>query len=328
MDFNYLGFVRRTLLMAKQPSVSAITTDDTQMAYKAQLSVNDVIRDLSNLLMINTRKTTFTFATVASQRVYTIQKRVKYPFINLRQKSTDAIIEQMTAEDFDFFVPDDSGTGTPGLYYLESFSGVANQPAVAGEVVYVVSSSTSDTSVVVVQGYDTSDNYIVDKITLTGTTQAASSSTFKKISSVSKIKTVGTVTFRNSGSATTYETLSPNETHSRRLAIGLHPIPGSVITIYGRGHSRVPDLVNEYDVPAGFSEDHINAIKFGAFAHFMEFDPKIPSRQIDGYYNRYYDEIAKITGLDKMAEPQPRMKPPGYAVRPAREVRALSRRIR
>ena len=327
MDFNYLGMVNRALLMSKHSPVTAISTTVNSMAYKAQLAVNDVIRDLSNLLKIKTRQTAFTFDTVASQRTYVLQKRITYPFITLRQKSTDEPIEQMSAEEFDHFVPDPTGTGTPNLYYFEGYSGVKAQPATAGEVVYAVSSSGSDTSTVVVQGYDTNDNYVADEITLTGTTAVASSSTFKKIDSVSKIATTGTVTFRNLGSTTTYETLSPKETAVRRLEIGLHDIPGSAITIHGRGWTRIPDLVNEYDVPAGLSEDHVNAIKFGAFAHFMEFDPKIPSRQIDGYYNRYHDEIRKITATDKMSDAQPRMKSPYMARNLARGPRALTRRL-
>ena len=327
MDFSYIGLTNRVLLMAKQQPISSISTDNTEMAYKAQLAINDVIRDLSNLLKIKTRLLTFTFDTTNETRTYVINKRIHFPFLNLRQKSTDEIITQMASEDFDYFVPDDSGTGTPGLYYLESFTGVKNQPASAGEVVYAVSDSASDTDTVVVQGYDTSDNYIVNEITLSGTTAVGSSSTFKFISSVSKPHTTGAVTFRNLGSTTTYEVLNAKETHSRRLTIGLHPIPNGTITIYGRGWEKIPDLVNEYDVPAGLTEDHINAIKFGAFAHFMEFDPKIPSRQIDGYYQRYYDEVRKIVAEDKKSDPQPYMKSPYRAMRLARTVRALNRQI-
>lgn len=313
--------------MAKQIPIVTMPTELNTMGYKAMLAVNDVIRDLSNLLRIKTRLTTFTFDTVNNQRTYTIQKRIIFPFKTLRQKSTDEIIDLMSAADFDYFVPDESGTGTPGLYYLEDWSGVDNQPAAAGEQVYCLSSSGSDTSQVVIQGYDTNDNYIADEVTLSGTTPVASVSTFKKIASISKIHTTGTITFRNSGSTTTFLTLSPKETHTRKLTLGLHPVPNGVITIYGRGWSRIPDLINEYDIPSGLTEDHINAIKFGAFAHFMEFDPKIPSRQIDGYYQRYYDEVTKITGLDKMSDPQPYMRSPYRAMKLARGVRALNRRI-
>lgn len=327
MDYSYIGLINRILLMSKQTPITSIPTTVNSMGYKAALAVNDVIRDLSGILKIKTRETPFTFDTVASQRTYVLQKRIIYPFKNLRQKSTDEPINQMSAVEFDNFVPDPSGTGTPNLYYFEGFSGVKEQPAAAGETVYAVSDSGSDTGTVVVQGYDDNDNYVSDEITLTGTTAVASTSTFKKIDSVSKASTTGTVTFRNLGSTTTYETLSPKETASRRLTIGLHEIPSSAITIYGRGWTRLPDLVNEYDVPAGLTEDHINAIKFGAFAHFMEFDPKTPSRQIDGYYQRYYDEVTKITAVDKMSDAQPRMQGPSAARMLSRGPRALSRRL-
>ena len=298
MDFNYLGYVNRLLMIMKRTPITSFGTTVNSDEYRARTSINDTIQDLALILRIKTRLTTFEITTVAGQRLYTVQKRIIYPFGNLRQKVSKLIIVPMNATIFDQFLPSDESRGTPEEHYLEKVSGVSTQPDSAGEVVYAVSDAGGDTSIVVVQGYDTNDSYVSDEITLTGVTPVASASTFKVIESVSKLQTTGTVSFQNLTASTTYETLSPKETNTRRLIIGLHPIPDSVITVFGRGWIQVPALVNESDLPVGFDNTHINAITAGGIYHFQKYEPSFKRESLQGLKQDYYDEIQKIVAQD------------------------------
>lgn len=316
MDFNFLNFCNRLLMIAKRPPVTSFSTTVNADEYRCRLAINDAVQDLALLLRIKSRLIEFTFDTVASTRTYILPKRVMYPLYDLRQKESDVQLRQMVANDFGKFFPDDDDSGDPEWYYLEEAVGVNNQPASTGEQVYCVSSSASDTSVVVIQGYDTSNNYIVDEVTLSGTTAVASSSTFKFISSISKIVTTGTITFRNSGSTTTYLTLSPKEYIRRSIMIGLHPIPDSAITIYGKGWEKIPALVNEYDVPVGLDTMHINAIIAGGIFHYMKYDPVVQRESLAGYKQDFYDEVKKIISVDKRDRVQHYMRSPYWSKRP------------
>ncbi|HDY87514.1 MAG TPA: hypothetical protein ENH82_05275 [bacterium] len=298
MAFNFLDMTNQLLMIMKRTPITSFSSTTNADEFRARTSINAVVQDLGVVLRIKTRQTTFEITTVSAQRLYTVQKRIVYPFGDLRQKISNLTIVPMNPIEFDRFHPNDESRGTPEVHYFEKFSGVTNQPATAGEVVYAVSSSGSDNSQVVVQGYDTNDNYVADEITLSGASAVASTSTFKVIESVSKIATTGTITFRNLGSTTTYETLSPKETSTRRLTIGLHPIPDNAITVFGRGWIQVPELVNEYDLPIGFSHEHINAIMAGGLFHFQKYEPSFKRESLQGLKQDYYDEVQKIIAQD------------------------------
>jgi len=326
MSMNYLSLVNRCLLQAKRTPVTSISSTVNSDAYRAQLAVNDTVQDMAHLLRIRSRMITFEFSTVAAQRTYVINKRMMFPFYTLRQKVTDLILAPANTRDVDRIATDDQSSGNPSNYYLEEFTSVDNQPASAGEKISSVSSSSADASVVVLQGYDTSDNYVTEEVTLTGTTAVASSNTYKKISMISKGVTTGSITFRNAGSTTTYQTLSPQETFASQPVIGLNPIPSSVMTIYGRGWMTIPDLVHENSIPMGLNEQHLNALVRGSMARFMEYDPKYGDESVAGYYQRYYDEIQKITTFDQKDGVTYRMQSPYMSGSVQTRFRPLSRR--
>ena len=316
MDFNFLGLCNRLLMIAKRAPITSFSSTVNADEYRCRLAVNDALQDLANLLRIKIRMVEFTFNTVNAQRAYVMNKQITFPFYDLREKTGDNQIRQMIANDFNKFYPDDDESGTPEWYYFEEYSPVANQPAAAGEVVYAVSDSASDTSTVVVAGYDTSDNYVSNEITLSGTTAVASSATFKRISSISKINTTGTITFRNSGSTTTYLTLAPYENMRRSVKIGLHPIPNAAITIYGKGWEKIPAMVHEYDVPVGLDTTHINALMTGSIYHWMKYDPVIQRESLGGYKQDFYDEVKKIVAMDTRDRVQHYIRSPYWSKRP------------
>jgi hypothetical protein len=310
--------------MAKRTPVTSFSSTVNADEYKAKLAVNDCIQDLSNLMRIKARLVEFTFATVASTRTYVLPKRVRYPLYSMRNKTEDIEILPIDTHEFEFNEPDDDDSGSPEMYYLDEATGVSNQPAAAGEVIYAVSDSGSDSGTVVVQGYNVAGDYVADEITLSGTTAVASSSTFVKIESISKIATTGTITFRNLGSTTTYLTLSPKETHRRSMVIGLHPIPSAVETIYCKGHLSMPSMVNEYDVPVGLAEEHINAIMAGSLYHYMKYDPAFKREGLDGFKSDFYDEVKKIIGIDYKDRIPHRMRSP-YEARLRRVIPQLNK---
>lgn len=314
MDFNFLGYVNRLLMISKRAPVTSFSSAVNADEYRCRLAINDAIQDLGQLLRIKSRRIEFTFPTVINQRTYVIQKRVTYPFYFLKQKTDDIEIVPMISADFETFIPDDDDSGNPKKYYFEESTGVAEQPASTGEQVYCVSSSGSDTSVVVIQGYD-ANGYVSNEVTLTGATPVASASTFVKISSISKVVTTGTVTFRNLGDTTDFLVLTPKETLRRSMVIGLHPVPNAVITIYGKGWEKIQSLVNEYDVPVGLDTTHINAIMAGSVFHYMKYDPVIPRDSLSGHKQDYYDEVRKIIGLDVKDRQQHFMRSPYWSKR-------------
>jgi hypothetical protein len=297
MDFNYLGFVRSVLGMNKQSDVSVLSTDPAEDAYKVQRCVNDTISDLSHVLNIKGRITDFSFATVIGQALYTINKRIVYPLINLRQKVSDIALNCMSAHEFDRLVPDDDSSGEPAYYYLSGYRGVLNQPT--SETLSIVSSNAGDTSKVVIQGYDANDNYIIEELTLTGTSAATSARTYKHVESISKLVTFGNVTVTGSTSSASILVLNANETIARYPVVGLHPIPSSVMTIYGRGYAQIPTLAYANESPVGLDFKHQNAIILGSFARYMRYNSDSKIESIESAFESYYAEIEKILLVDK-----------------------------
>lgn len=294
MQFNFLGFVNTLLAYMKRTPITSFSSTTNTDEFRARSAVNACVQDLALVLRIKTRQTTFEITTVAGQRLYTIQRRIVYPFGNLRQKVSDLTIIPMNPRQFDRFIPNDQSSGTPEIHYFEKFSGASIQPTSA-ENLSVVSSSASDTNKIVIQGYS-SGLYNFEEVTLTGTSSVTVSTFFDYIESVSKPRTSGQVDV--SGVGGTYVSLSPHETTHRFLVIGLHPIPSSAITVYGRGWTQSQLLINELDIPIGFSFEHVNAIVAGGYYHFMKYDPAFKRDTLEGLKRDYYDEISKIVAQD------------------------------
>lgn len=313
-DFNYLGIVNRVLMQAKQVPITSMSTTVNTMAYRAQLAVNDALKDIAMILKIKTRLVEFEFSTVAGQRNYCIPKRIAYPFVDLRSGTTNNVIVNMPANDYDFFNSTTLGIADPSVYYLVGYQGVFYQRS-SGSGTLLVSSSTADTSTVVIQGYDGSDNYASEEVSLTGVTAVATTNSYSKIDSISKGVTSGTVTVTDSFGAVSVLILAPKETHVRYPVIGLSSVPSAATTIYGRGYLTMPDLVNEYDMPTGLDDRALNAIISGAMYQFMRYDPAIKPEGLDFFKQNYYDEIRKIKSDNNDDGVQHFMKSPYFGIR-------------
>lgn len=323
-SFSYLGFVQRVLGMAGQAAITELSTVPGEDAYKVQDCVNDTIHDLSNILRIKSRLTTFSFNTVSGTRTYALPKSIEFPVHDLVRQTDNIKLDFMQTNIFDLQQPNPADSvGNPSIYYLEGYFGVQVQPASTGELISVVSSSASDINLsVVLQGYDTSYNYIEEKITLIGTTAVVSTNTFKVLNNISKETTAGSVTFTGSVSTTLFLTLNPYENSALFAHIGLHPVPNLVVSIIGRGYAKIPNMNTEYSVPVGLTERHVNAIVAGAYARYMKYDPKYIYDGAATLYDVYYDEVKKIISADaRIYDSQPRVKQAGemrriYVFRP------------
>lgn len=300
MDFNYLGFVREVLAMNRLSDASAISTDHETDTYKVQLCVNDTIADLSNVLRIKSRQINFTITTSAATRTYVLPVMVQFPLISLRNKDNDKPLTQLSSKEFDVLVPDDDSSGDPSFYYLENYSGVLVQPT--AETVGCVSSNSGDTGTIVIQGYDSSGNYIVEEVTLTGTSSVTSANTYSYIENISKPVTYGNITVTGSTSSSTIIILNARETVKRIPMIGLHPIPSTASTIYGRGYLQMPQLTYASEIPLGLDVRHKNAVILGASARFLRYVKDVTVETIDSAFNSYYTEVQKIV-MGDMRDP-------------------------
>ena len=297
MDF--LGVVNRVLQMCKQTYVddfSGVSLGDD--AYNVQTCVNDTLDDLSNILKVKTRMINFSLTTIVNQRTYTMPRRILFPVYSLRQSANDIKLKQMNTQDFDFHIPDDDNYGSPEVYYLDNFSGVASQPSsTVSTGIDIVSSDASDTSTITIQGYDSSGYYVSEEVILTGTTTVVSTNVFLYIEKVSKDITDGNITLSENGGST-HIVLGAQEKSISVPVIGLHPIPSSIMTISGRGWMRIPELVNELDRPLGLEDNAANAVMLGTYARYLRYDTTNKYETINGAFGAYYDEVKKLIAYD------------------------------
>jgi hypothetical protein len=310
MDFNFLGFVNRVLMMAKQTYISSVTGQTVGSdAYNVMTCVNDTIRDLTTILRTTTRIVEFSFRTVAGQRVYGLPKRIQYPIISLSQKTSDQKLQLVESAEFDRYVPNDTTSGTPEIYYfdrysalcreLDSFSGLYYIPT---DHILLTPDSTSGT--INIQGWvlynrDTGDlDFMSESINLISYTSQSTSNYYSYVDSITKDSSLGQVSFFSESTNKYVGSLGTNERTSRYALIGLHPIPNAEIIIYGRGYLNFIDLVNDYDVPMGMTPDYINAIVLGSFARYLRYDTTQKNEGLANAVALYDKEINKLLTRD------------------------------
>jgi hypothetical protein len=307
MDFHYLGFVNRLLMMNRQATVSdfnSVTIGDD--AYKAQLCVNDTVLELSRLLKTINQETSFTISTVANQRVYSLPAYIEFPLISVLQMTDNIKLGFIDRYDYDKYIVDYSEhTGNPEAYYFEGYSAFDTQPAVGDAV-------TVATSIIPGSGYLLNYVYISSQYNrLINATATLSTGINTLISAGGSYLTtfvnvtlnrlpVTTVVFSNNtggGATKTYGAMTTIENYLSIPQIGIHPIPTSVMTLYCRGYRKPVPLVNTYDIPIGFTADHINAITLGAYARLLRYKADVPVESVQSAFKAYYDEVQKVSAV-------------------------------
>lgn len=298
MDFHFLGFTNRVLLMAKQTYVSdfsGVTLGSD--AYNAQICVNDTIRDLSLLFKIKSRIVPFTITTVANQRLYALPKHIEYPIYSLRQQTSDVKMKQINTQEYDYLIPDPDEYGDPEFYYFDSYSPLIQDLSTDDAVNIAYNGTSVDGITITVQGYDALNCYVTEEIiaptTVAGTSYG--SQQFSIITAITKIdKTDDAIIVTEQTSGTVIAYLSENESTSIYSRIGLHPIPSSVMTLQGRGYIKINSLVNEYDVPSGLTEDFTDAIIMGAYARYLRYDSTRNIETVNNAFIAYEKELLKL----------------------------------
>lgn len=195
-----------------------------------------------------------TFSTVVSQEEYQLDEEVE-EIAFLRQRTSPRKLLYLPDHLFYALEPDPEGasTGTPRYYRVWEETGFSTNLASA-DTVYVVSSSTSDgaTFNVRIRGRNSSGEIVRETLTLNGTTNVTSSTTWASdgLMDISKsAATTGTISCRRTTGATLLSEMAPDETAPRFKRLSFYPIPSAVITIYMEYYERLHLLTHDTDIP-------------------------------------------------------------------------------
>jgi len=216
-----------------------------------------------------------TFSTVTNQEDYNIDSEVdRIGF--LRQLTTPQKLFYIPDELFYRFLPnpEDKSTGTPRFYRLWAETGFSAQLA-ADDTVYVVSSNSADGASfnVRIRGRNASGEPISESLTLNGTSNVTSSTTFEAggLFSISKsAATTGTISCRRTTGDTLLAEMEPDNLAPRYKRLSLYPVPSAAITMHLEYYERYLFLVNDTDVPQMDSQNNW-VLREGALAKTWEY---------------------------------------------------------
>ena len=194
------------------------------------------------------------FTTVVDQENYNLDSEVDRIGL-VRQRTTPQKIQYLPDELFYRFLPnpEDVSSGTPRFYRLWEETGFS-APLAADDTVYVVSSSTSDgsTFTVRIRGRNASGEVVTETLTMNGTTNVTSNTTWDAggLMAISKsASTTGTISCRRTTGDTLLSEMEPDNLAPRFKRMSLYPIPSAAITINLEYYERYIFLINDVDVP-------------------------------------------------------------------------------
>ena len=226
---------------------------DTQIASLLGSFLNLTAQEIHAYCPWTWRRRKQTFATVADQETYALDAEVDEIAI-LRQISSPTRLIQMTDDEFYAKIPapENNGSGVPKVYRMWEETGFSTNLA-AADTIYVVSSSTSDGSSfnVIIEGRNSSGEIIRESITLNGTTNVTSSTTFAASGLLNASKsaaTTGTISVYRTTGATLLAELEPAQLAPRYKTLSMYPVPSSVVTMYLEYYETFRPMVNDADV--------------------------------------------------------------------------------
>jgi hypothetical protein len=231
----------------------ATTVRETQQSDLIDSYLNLVGLEIFNYHSWTWKRRKTTFATVADQEDYNLDSEV----------GEIAFMRQITSPQKLVYVPDhifykiipnpeSLSTSDPRFYRRWEETGFATNLA-AADTVYVNSSSSSDGSSfnVRIRGRNSSGEIIEETLTLNGTTNVTSSTTWAAsgLLQISKSgTTTGTITCYRTTGAILLSEMEPNNLAPRFLRISFYPVPSSAITIYLEYFERYRYLVHNTDI--------------------------------------------------------------------------------
>jgi len=188
--------------------------------------------------------------------------------LNIDDPNNDRSLVEITSREFDKSFPGSTATGDPFNYYNLGKFGVQYQPT-TDSTITVASSSTSDSAnfFVTVTGFDGSDVFVREKLTVNGTSDVTGSVSFSRIERVVKTANTGytfsgNITVKDSSSATL--SVIPLWVDSPEYVwIEFYPTPDVARRYVLRASAWKPDLVKDEDWPDIDDYFH-NLILYGA----------------------------------------------------------------
>lgn len=242
----FLEHVNTVLEKLRETPITALSTDATSEAFKAQQAVRRAVKRVWNAKQWGFKYRRTTFPTVASQEAYILPRSVGEIY-GLRSSTSPYQMSVVREDDFDKAVPDPISTGNPMCARLFEMVGIDEQPS-AASTVSVVSSDTSDTTQKVLVKGLVSGYVDTEELSLNGTTPVNGSKSFSEILAVTKsAETVGRVTLTSNAGAVTNIVLGSQDKTVRLRKIRLYPIPSSAVTITVKHFGLPPALTKAYE---------------------------------------------------------------------------------
>ena len=241
----FLDHVNSVLSKLRETPVTALSSDVTTEAYKAQEAVQRAVDRIWNAKQWSFKMRDYSFATVAGQSSYPL-----FPdcgeIYTLKSSQHPYNIPIIGFTTFNKYVPDQTESGAPYIGVLTEQNGIMAQPATAG-VVSISSTSASDTTQKVVAKGVVGGAYVaVEELSLAGTAPVSGSVSFSELLSVSKSDTTAGVVTATIG-ATTVAKLWPGQKTSHTRHLKLYPTPDAAYTITASYFSAPCRMTNAYE---------------------------------------------------------------------------------
>ena len=242
----YLNHVNTCLQKLREPQITALSTDTSSEAYRAQEAVRRAVSRVWNYKQWSFKLRRYTFTTTSGTEDYVLPRYLRETY-KIKSSVSPYDITVVNEDVFDRNIPNPTSSGNPYIARLFEMVGVETQPTAAGTVTAVSSSASDTTQFVLIKGL-VGGQLQYEQLTLTGTTAATSTKSFSQIYSVTKsARTEGYITVKSDTDTVTNVILDPDESVLRLRKIRLYPKPDATITITTKGFGRPVKLTHVYE---------------------------------------------------------------------------------
>ena len=241
----FIDHVNTVLGKLRESPITALSTDASSEAYRAQEAVRRAVQRVWNAKQWSFKIRSYVFATEAGVSAYPVFPQVGEPF-SIVSDASPYVLSVISEAQFDKAVPNPTETGSPSFCRLFEYTGAWGQPTSAS-VVQVASTSALDTTQkVLIKGMINEQYVDYEELSLAGIGVVSSTKFFSSIVAVTKsAETVGSVTI--STSSATVGVMAPSEKVFRTRILRLYPAPDAEYDITIK-HFAVPaHLQSEYE---------------------------------------------------------------------------------
>lgn len=241
----FIEHVNTVLAKLREQPITALSTDTTTEAFRAQVAVRRAVSRIWNAKQWSFKIQTHTLTTVSGQLQYVLPSTVGEIFSVLSDTSPYTI-SVLPENKFDEYVPHPIESANPRFLRLFGSSSIIAQPSASG-VVQVSSSSSNDTTqTVLVKGLIGGSYVDYEELTLAGTGTVSGSKTFSSLLSITKSGQTNGLITAVVGSDTVGQ-LWPQETVHRGLILRFFPTPDAAYAIVIKHFGMAPYLTQAYE---------------------------------------------------------------------------------